>query len=737
MKHYIKSFILLFSSLLILFSCSPKTNNESQDLLFTKLSYHVDEIDVSKLGLSYINEIVYCKNIDRLLLNGKCVNGDNLLVNTSSDFKDIDDIEFNGNENIICIDNNANNEIAIISSSESESDAIFFLYIFDKEFKIKKRTNIVIPYDNFKIYDAFLNEDNSVLIFINCYETNQNVVLHFDLSNDEIDNIKELSNVEWIESIGKTPDGKLILSYQTNDVPMLGVFLMNDFQFESTQKNSKYKEICDIINGFEEYKYFINSGDGIDGINQNGEKNLFDWADIGLNGENIESVISIDNDEFIAIESNRENKSLYAYHVFSDKKNKFDEEKYVTLGTAFVTQELSSLVAEYNRYSTNYKVKIVDYGIYDDERLDIPEMGAASQLNHDIISGKTPDMIDISGFSNAEVLKKKGCFIDLYEYFEKDDKIKKEDFLQNILTINEFNGKLEVIPFCFYVNTLVGKEKYVGTKENWSLNDLIYYYNNAPKEMQFMINSDRESIIDTLLYGNISNYVNYEKKQCNFDSEDFINLLEFAEKSTIDIEGSESRYNQNYEFGMINNKFLVCEADLHNFNDFHSLYKGKFKNEDITFVGYPSFNCSGAIFSSSNSFSVFNASEKKDECWNFIKYFLSEERQLEFNDFPINKNALNRIADKTCVPPKDETTGEVIKENFIRMGDEQVDIGYMTENEKSRYINYISNMDRSLVYDIQVYLICKEEISMFLVGEITAQQTAINIQNRVYLYINE
>ena len=89
------------------------------------------------------------------------------------------------------------------------------------------------------------------------------------------------------------------------------------------------------------------------------------------------------------------------------------------------------------------------------------------------------------------------------------------------------------------------------------------------------------------------------------------------------------------------------------------------------------------------------------------------------------------------MPPKDETTGEVIKENFIRMGDEQVDIGYMTENEKSRYINYISNMDRSLVYDIQVYLICKEEISMFLVGEITAQQTAINIQNRVYLYINE
>ena len=742
MKRYCYILILIVSTFIIA-SCSPSKNNKGSQNLDIANNFVIEDIDLSILGMSNIYEMIYSKYNDKIFISGKSIDpsqGDSCLIIASRDFKSFENANLNlkeYNEKIMCFDLNDDGTSAIVTKKTNNEDDIYFLNYYSTDFNLISRERISVSYDKFRVSDILFCDDMNIYIFVNCYEENQYRIIRYNTIDKVVDFDYELSEIDWIESVGRSLSGDLVLSYQEQDKPMIGVFNKSDFLLEEKKNNSLSNGVCDILNGTSEYSYYIRNKNGVTGIRSNHYESLFNWSDFGLDGNAIVCTVSISDEEFFTITNVNNTQMVNAYHIVKDKEALFGDINYITLGVAYTTSELNTYISEYNRYSANSKIKIIDYSKYNDEQFEVPEMGAASQLNQDIIKGDAPDMLLLSGFTNAEVLKKKGCFYDLYTFINCDKTLKKDDFLQNVLIQNEYDGQLMAIPINFSVSTIVGKKKYVGSKENWNLDSLILAYENTPTDMELMINANSANILDVLLYGNLSSFVDYDNQKCNFDSDDFINLLEMAKKIASKQQTPISDpYNDQF-FGMINDKYLLCEANINCFDDFHALYKAKFNGEDITFVGYPSSDNTGAILSSETVFSIFNFSTKKEECWNFLKYFLSENKQKESEKFPINKAAFYYLANKACVPPIDEQTGKTINENYYNIGNDSIDIGYMTDKEKERYINYISDNNRSLVYDIQIYLICMEEINLFLAEEATAEQTANAIQNRVYIYINE
>jgi len=121
-------------------------------------------------------------------------------------------------------------------------------------------------------------------------------------------------------------------------------------------------------------------------------------------------------------------------------------------------------------------------------------------------------------------------------------------------------------------------------------------------------------------------------------------------------------------------------------------------------------------------------SKNKRLAWEFIKFIISEKPQLSSNliGLPVNKAAFAEITNKSY--------GINADENFALTDDKDIN-GY---NEYMGYLNsFIGECTPHIETDPTIDIMVKQEISSFLNGEKTAEETANVLQNKVSLYLNE
>ena len=209
-------------------------------------------------------------------------------------------------------------------------------------------------------------------------------------------------------------------------------------------------------------------------------------------------------------------------------------------------------------------------------------------------------MIAASNTSLTLSLQNKGLFVDLYEFLDKDPDLKKEDIMPNVLKASERNGKLLSLSPSFYINTYIAKKQFVDTPD-WSVDQMIETYEKLPKDMKLTTLDCKEQILVMMIF-TLNECIDYEKGTCNFDTPEFKKLVDFCEKfpsedEIIDWEDEDSFSELMSADNYIKNKVLLSELYLTNFTEYIQEIKGKFNNEPITFVGYPSTNGHGGILS--------------------------------------------------------------------------------------------------------------------------------------------
>lgn len=511
-----------------------------------------------------------------------------------------------------------------------------------------------------------------------------------------------------------------------------------------------------IIKGSGEYRAFLSGSTSLYGLMDDGTLvELINWIDSDLSGDYINGLIPVEGGDFLITENNWSNGETKVYRLTKRDASEIENVQIINMVMEYSDQSVIEMVKEFNKTNGEYRIKVEDYNQYYewDEESEKQTNSPEKQLKQDIAAGKDVDIICMgSSYSSLlSNLSRKGALVDFYDYLEKDEELSKDDFVPTILSVCETEGKLTSLASSFYINTLGCKSKYFD-KENWTIDEFIETCRNLPEGMKpFKTGNTNTEIFSRFVY-NSNDFIDYNNATCNFNSPEFIKVLEFCNEYPSAGEGDEidwenatneemNAYWEESEVAIRNDKALLSEIYISNPRDYARAVHGEI-GDDVTLVGNPSINGTGAMIYHSTAFAIMENSDYKDACWDFIKEIFSEENQNSemIYDFPALKSAFDKKLDESMERPY-YTDSDGKKQEYDDMwyiGGEEIKINPLTQAERDFVADYISNAKpTSYYYNQDIYDIISEESEAYFAGDKTAEQTAEIIQNRVSILISE
>ncbi len=391
-------------------------------------------------------------------------------------------------------------------------------------------------------------------------------------------------------------------------------------------------------------------------------------------------------------------------------------------------------VEDFNSADNGYQIVFKDYSEYYDSSKDGaggPSMQSYSkidfQLSMDLINGEQLDIIPQSVFADNgkfNSLVEKGAFVDLYSYMENDPEVNLDSLNEHVLKLSEVNGNLYYMPLAFKIETLAGYTKYVGAKENWSMNDLKFAWQKMPANSTFNGQTTKDYVYMTLLRGELSSFIDYTNEICFFDSPEFIDILNFCNSFP---EPTQYKVDTDWDAPTFLFPFRV-----YNFDDFHTKLWNE-RNDEVTLVGYPSDDESGSFITPLNVYAINAKSspEVQEGAWEFLRTLASYEVQYSLGEynFPINNDAFHDRGNEEMKR----------KENKVGFqGVEEIDLGTLTQTEYDRLTAFIDNTKKiNNGIDDEMFTIIEEELWEMFDNVKTPEETAKTIQSRIKLFVSE
>ncbi|MDE7365055.1 MAG: extracellular solute-binding protein [Ruminococcus sp.] len=512
---------------------------------------------------------------------------------------------------------------------------------------------------------------------------------------------------------------------------------------------TKLDYINSLVLGSDDYKFYTSSRTSLFGLKEDGTTDeIINWLDSDMNGDYIQNIFPVENGEFIVYESDWNTNTRTFYRLTKRDASEISNVQVLTMVTQYENTDLMAKVNEFNKANDDYRIKIESYSKYyewdeeSNQMLNSPE----TQLKMDIASGKTFDIICMNGTSSLySVLGKKGAFTDLYELMGTDGTVSKDDILPNILEAGEYDGKLISLSPTFYVNSFMAKKKFVD-KENWTFEDMFETFENLPEDMSlFKYDTDKVNVCGEFIA--TGGFIDFEKATCNFDSPEFIKLLEFCNSLDISAPDWESmsdeegqKYWEEKEMACLNDKALLEDVYMSTASDYARYKYGMF-NEDTCLVGYPSNDGHGAKLYTSNSYAIMANSPNKEVAWKFINQFFSEDdstSERRYN-FPSLKTAFEKKLDEAMHKPyyTDENGKKHEYENTYWINNKEIKIPELKQEERDELEKYLLSAKADTDYGADIATIIQEELETFFNGERSAEETTKIIQNRVSILVSE
>lgn len=466
---------------------------------------------------------------------------------------------------------------------------------------------------------------------------------------------------------------------------------------------------------------------------------VLDWVDSDISSNELQDFMILADGRIAALTMtwNSESSQSELAVLTKKKRSEVPEKKILTYGTLYLPYFTNQDIVAFNKQSDEYRIEIKQYG---DDNTDMETK--ISLLTADITSGNGPDIIDMfySSISLEEYLNM-GVLEDLNPYLEKDAELKKEDFVDSVIRIYEKDDKLYSIMSGFGVRTIAGKVSDVGTGSRWSVDDFIRLVDSKPQDIEIIPYSSKASILNLMCSLNLATFIDPETGVCNFTGEDFIKLLEFANRFP-----KEMQYDPNgpSEIEKIRSgELLLLDTTVTSVQLFQ-MHEYMF-GEEVNYIGYPTIGESGTMVTPFGTTVAMNAqSENKDGVWEFIRFNLLEERQKNqqsySSSFPVLKAALEAKFEKEMEPEYYEAEDGSQKEKAKSVwgqGDFSVEVFAATKEQVARVRELIDTAGSDKKANAKISEIINEEALAYFEGQKSAQDVAALIQNRVQVYVNE
>lgn len=662
---------------------------------------------------------------------------------------------------------------------EGNSESSNTLYTYDST------GNLVSSVDLSKV---ITQEDNDNNRYFNSYIVDSQGNIYISLSTcirvcDKSGNVlfttpESNGDNEWINGLIFTNSGvPAVYKYSYSDTGSSAKLVEIDLNAKGYGKEYELgSSINTIYSGSGDYLCYSSSDTGIMGVRADNlqTESVLNLLNLGIDNSNMSSIAVNSDGSFVTVSNNYSGITTTTLSIITPiDSSEVKEKKVLTLGCFYIDWNIRSQIAEFNKTNEDYTIYATSYS----ESNDTSDYTAAlTKFNNEILAGNVPDILLISSGMPYNSYASKGLFADLYEFMDKDDVYNRDAFMPNVLKAMEKDGKLYEITPSFTVQTYAAKKSLVGDATSLTMDQANQILASMP-EGATLTNDSQTMTASNFLSTAItfSNFVDYTNATCNFDSPEFKAILETAKKYPAEID-YDALYNDNPNYWM--EQETACRENralLYSvyFNDF-SIYtntRDAYFGEDISFVGFPgsgASNATGSVISTGSEIAVSSKSKYKDGAWEFIKLVLdnavgeqdsgnygiaitSDASVAEAADeavkritsqyygLPVVKSQLQALGQQATIPQTYTDTDGTVQQvdNTYYVGNTEVKVNLITQDEVNMLIDYFSTVDTIARYDESLTDIINEEANAYFKGTKSVDEAASLIQSRASIYLSE
>lgn len=462
------------------------------------------------------------------------------------------------------------------------------------------------------------------------------------------------------------------------------------------------------------------------GCNKNGELGeIVTWLNVDIRGQSL-MYASSEDDGLICIcgdENGSGGKNIFLVRL-SPIESDISDKTILRLFCMGLSDDISRQILSFNRTSADYRIELRDYAVYSD--------AAYTRLNADLISGDIPDIFCADGLP-MESYAARGMLEDLWPYIDADAEFGGRDALVlPLFYAMSRHGHLYEVTDSFGICSVAGRTEYA--KNGWSMADFMAAYEKMPSGCSVLgAEFTRTGALYLALSLRFGEFVDVENGSCRFDSEDFLDIVRFAElfpkEAGYDsdefarIQGGEQMLTAVWVKGVFDLDKALCVFD-----------------DEGAALGMPGAKGSGSAFSPGSSLAMSASSKHKEGAWSFLRRLLLQQNQradsavsMYFAPLPSNRAALEQLIADAGAPNMNDGKEEP---KFVIMSQGHKYSAYALTEKKAKALEELIASTESIIYwDDSLFALISEELDAYYGGDKTLEQATHNIQSRVELYL--
>lgn len=482
------------------------------------------------------------------------------------------------------------------------------------------------------------------------------------------------------------------------------------------------------------YDFCYNKGESFYGykLADGSEEKLVTWINCDVNSNNVTSPYITEEGNIVCLSSEYSNTgdgaTTYFITLTKTPYDQVPQKTTLTLACVYLGYDIKNQILDFNRKSSDYRIEVRDYSEFNTED---DYSAGYTKLITEIGSGAVPDIMLTDGLP-IETFGAKGLLADLWPFIDADEELGgRAGVVEPVFNALSQDGKLYEISSSFYITTIAGPASIVGTERGWTYEEMYAALDQMPEGCElFSLGTTRSDVFSSICMLNLSRFVDWTTGECSFDSDDFISLMEFANRfpETFDWEHHEWTNEDSDAYRIKEGRQLLVTlslSDPYSYNYYSEMFNG-----DMALKGFPDVPGSGAVFNMNGTgLAIASTCKNQDAAWSFVRTLLTREYQENYTyGFCTNRelceeNIQSMVGESYY--SYDQVTGE---EKEIIFTQENADLITDLINNTSMVADYNTS---------QINDIINEEVAYYFSGEKTAQDVAATIQNRVSIYVNE
>lgn len=617
----------------------------------------------------------------------------------------------------------------------------------------------------------------------------QKTLLLFEAKNDG-------STADYLNNLQVTPDGHLLLVYNNSlklvdfdgnkkgEYKLAGqnvyvsstLFLKNGHYGVNyyTQEGSMKSEEVDLVTGAKiadlslppqlfntapiygsDGTYYLNGSQYLSRYDQAAGKvvKLLSWLDLDVNRNNLSylwvaapdgsfyfgETIYPDNGGMPNGPDGTQNPVFKLLKLTKSADQSAAEKTNISIGAFWINEGLRKAIIEYRKVRPDVRFTVVDYNETIDYSKPTAYEDAITRINADILAGKMPDVLMVSQLPWQQYASK-GLLVDLGAMMAQDSTFDSSLYLENFFQASLYNGKLYTLANAVSLTGIMSSSALVGDRTGWTVQEFQSFVDQQEDPASLFYQMPGEGILNMLLMGNLNAYIDTEKGLANFDSPDFIQLLEFAKQYGADPMQFEEGWAEPMPADGEPAGPALQMVWLSRFEDYSS-YNQTFQG-DVVMLGLPSMQRSGPMFQPNSALALATTSKNQDIVWDFFKFYLSENLQdqivANYEGFPILKSSLAKAGAKAIADTANYSQEQPFPEGDVKSSDMGWWYGAkVTQADVDAVTAILTQADTVYAYDDKAYQLISEEAQAFFAGDKSAAETAAAIQSRMRAYVGE